>query len=122
MPPRSGITLRQISSKGSVRVAKIEATALKAPGFIQLSIALANTANTNTLISKEISWVIDKIVNAPMLIVTPFNSYMEKSASICRASTRISAEVSIFPMDGTNRRRILNGGWVILTRNWEIGL
>lgn len=65
MPPRSGTTLRQISSKGSVRVAKIEDAALKVPGFNQLSMALANTANINTLISKETSWVIDKIVSAP---------------------------------------------------------
>ena len=110
IPPRLGITLRHSSSKGSVRVAKMEAAALKVPGFTQLSNALANTANTNTLISKEISWVIDKIVNAPMLMLTPFSSNMEKSESICKVSTRTSDEVSIFPIDGTNRRIIFNGG------------
>ena len=122
IPPKLGINLRIISSKGSVRVAKIEAAALKVPGFTQLSNALANTAKTNTLISNEISWVIDKIVNAPMLMVTPFNSNMEKSESICKVSRRTSDEVSIFPIDGTNRRSIFNGGWVTLTRNCEMGL
>ena len=110
MPPRSGINLRQTSSKGSVRAANIDEAALKVPGFIQLSSALANTANTNTLISNEINWVIDKIIKAPKLIETPFSNNMRKSASTCKVKTRTSDEVSIFPIDGTNRRRIFKGG------------
>ena len=123
IPPKPGMILRHTSSKGSVSVAKMEAAALKVPGFIQLSSALANTANTNTLISKEINWVMEVIAKAPILIILPFNSSrIEASASICKDNISTSDEVSIFPIDGTNRRRIFKGGWVILTRNWEIGL
>lgn len=111
MPPKLGITLRQISRTGSDKVAKIEAAALKEPGLNQLSIALANTANTNTLISNEISWVIDVIAKDPMLIILPFNSSrIDASASICNASIRTNDDVSIFPIDGTNRRNIFKGG------------
>ena len=111
MPPRLGITLRQISRTGSDKVSKIEAAALKEPGLIQLSIALANTANTNTLISNEISWVMDVIAKDPILIILPFNSSrMEASASICKASIRTSDDVSILPIEGTNRRNTFKGG------------
>lgn len=100
IPPMSGIIFLPIRSTGSVRLYKMDEVASKAPGFNQLNKALAKIAKMKILSSKLISSMIDKIVRAPMLIVTPLSIQMVKSASICRDTTRTSEDVSIFPMGG----------------------
>ena len=122
MPPKSGTNFRQVSSSGSLKLVKIDDAEPKAPGFIQLSNALAKIAKIKILISNETKSAIESSVSAPMLMVIPLRINTLKLVSICSINTKINDDVSICPIGGTKRRKSRNGGWVILTRNCEIGL
>ena len=100
MPPKSGRNLRQVSNKGSVKLCKMDAVALKLPGFNQLNKARTMTAYINTLINKETRLPKDSKANAPIPMLKPFNINTRKSANICKLRAKTREEVSIFPTGG----------------------